>query len=168
METQHAATNSYRKDIKFLVLDVDGVMTDGGMYYSESGDEFKRFNTKDGMAIRHLTKSGFNVAFLSSGKNQAIVRNRAVLLGVEHVYVGFEEKLGILEAWRVQLGLEWNEISYIGDDVNDAVVMQKVGLAACPSDAVDYIKSIATVHLKNKGGEACVREFIEHYIREIR
>lgn len=162
------ASKTYREDIRFLVLDVDGVMTDGGMYYTESGDEFKRFNTKDGMAIRHLTKSGFPVAFLSSGKNQNIVRNRAELLGVQHVYVGFEEKLGILEAWRVQLGLQWHEIAYIGDDVNDAVVMQKVGLAACPSDAVDHIKSIASVHLKNKGGDACVREFIETYIREIR
>jgi YrbI family 3-deoxy-D-manno-octulosonate 8-phosphate phosphatase len=164
----HTKTAQYQENIKLLVLDVDGVMTDGGMYYTESGDEFKRFNTKDGMAIRHLTKSGFQVAFLSSGKNQNIIRNRAELLGVQHVYVGFEEKIGILEAWRTKLGIEWSDIAYIGDDVNDAVVMGKVGLAACPSDAVDHIKSIATVHLKNKGGDACVREFIEQYIREIR
>ena len=156
-----------RQDIKFLVLDVDGVLTDGGMYYSESGDEFKKFNTKDGLAIKHLTAAHFPVAFLSSGINKNLISRRAKLLGVQFVYCGLEEKISVLDTWRKKLKLSWSEISYIGDDVNDTKVLSSVGLGACPADAVDRIKKISKVVLKNKGGEGCVREFIEKYITEI-
>ena len=91
------------KNIKFLVLDVDGVLTDGGMYYSNSGDEFKKFNTKDGMGIKLAAAKGIKIGFLSNGKNNALIANRAALLGVEFVYVGFDKKIKILNDWMDQL-----------------------------------------------------------------
>ena len=156
-----------KSEIKFLVLDVDGVLTDGGMYYSESGDEFKKFNTKDGMGIKKVVESGIPVGFLSSGKNKNLIGNRAKLLGVKFVYVGFKEKLGILDEWRKKLKLSFNEIAYIGDDINDLKIIAKVGFSAAPADAVDKVKKAVNVVLKKKGGEGCVREFIEKYLIEI-
>jgi 3-deoxy-D-manno-octulosonate 8-phosphate phosphatase (KDO 8-P phosphatase) len=150
--------------IRFLVLDVDGTLTDGGMYISESGDEFKRFNTKDGMAIKHLTKRGFPVAFLSSGLGKVMVQRRADMLGVTRCFVGEGAKLPILDAWRTELGLSWNEIAYIGDDVNDQECINQVGFSACPGDAHPSIRSTVNVVLEQPGGQACVREFIDQYL----
>lgn len=152
------------QNIKFLVLDVDGVLTDGGMYYSNSGDEFKKFNTKDGMGIKLAIAKGIKIAFLSNGKNSALINNRAALLKVEYVYVGFDNKMEILKGWMKELKLELNEIAYIGDDVNDAEVISYVGLSACPSDAIESIKEKVNIILTNKGGEGCVREFIDNYL----
>lgn len=153
-----------KKRIRFLVCDIDGVLTDGGMYYSESGDEFKRFNTKDGLGIKTLTARNFPVAFLSSGINKKLIQRRADLLGVQFVHVGLEKKVAILETWRKKLGLDWSEIAYIGDDVNDLEVMMLAGVAACPSDAVPAIREISSLVLKTKGGEGCVREFIDRFL----
>lgn len=150
--------------IKFLVLDVDGVLTDAGMYYAESGDEFKKFNSKDGLAIKHLIKSGVEVAFLSNGKNIKLIQSRAKLLGVKKVYVGLDEKIIILEKWIKELKMTYKNIAYIGDDVNDLQVMKKVGLSACPADANDVIRKKVHIVLHRKGGDACVREFIDRYL----
>ena len=152
------------KNIKFLVLDVDGVLTDGGMYYSNSGDEFKKFNTKDGMGIKLAIAKGIKIGFLSNGKNDALISNRAALLGVEFVYVGFDNKMKILNDWMNQLKLEYNNIAYIGDDINDAEIISHVGLSACPVDAVKSIKEKVNIILTGKGGEGCVREFIDNYL----
>lgn len=152
------------KNIKFLVLDVDGVLTDGGMYYSNSGDEFKKFNTKDGMGIKLAKAKGIKIGFLSNGKNDVLINNRAALLGVEFVYVGFENKMKILNDWMSQLKLEYSNIAYIGDDVNDAEVISHVGLSACPADAIKSIKEKVNIILTGKGGEGCVREFIDNYL----
>jgi 3-deoxy-D-manno-octulosonate 8-phosphate phosphatase (KDO 8-P phosphatase) len=156
-----------KPDIRFLVLDVDGVLTDGGMYYTESGDEFKKFNTKDGLGIKRLTADGFPVAFLSSGKNKKLIASRAKLLGVQYVYVGFDEKLGILEDWCKKLKVDPKHVAYIGDDVNDLKVIPFVGFTACPADAVARVKKSVNIVLRKKGGDACVREFIERFIREV-
>jgi YrbI family 3-deoxy-D-manno-octulosonate 8-phosphate phosphatase len=150
--------------IKLLVLDVDGVLTDGGMYYSNSGDEFKKFNTKDGMGIKIAIENGIKVGFLSNGKNDALIKNRAALLGVEFVYVGFDKKLSILKQWMHDLQLEYENIAYVGDDINDLEIMEHVEFNACPLDAVPKVKAIAKYLLDNKGGEGCVREFIDEYL----
>jgi len=152
------------KNIKFLVLDVDGVLTDGGMYYSNSGDEFKKFNTKDGMGIKLAAAKGIKIGFLSNGKHNTLIANRAALLGVEFVYVGFDKKIKILNDWMDQLKLEYNNIAYIGDDINDAEVISHVGLSACPADAIKSIKEKVNIILTNKGGEGCVREFIDNHL----
>jgi 3-deoxy-D-manno-octulosonate 8-phosphate phosphatase (KDO 8-P phosphatase) len=151
-------------DIKFLVVDVDGVLTDGGMYYSNSGDEFKKFNTKDGMGIKICVQKGIKIGFLSNGKNEILINNRAGLLGVEYVYVGNENKLKVLDKWLKKLKLSYKNVAYIGDDINDLEIIKQVIFSACPSDAVKAVKQKATIVLKNKGGDACVREFIDDYL----
>ena len=150
--------------IKLLVLDVDGVMTDGGMYYSENGDQIKKFNTKDGMAIQHLTKNGYQVAIISSGYTNEMIQKRAELLGVQRVYVGRDPKLTVLNQFCEELGIELNQVAIIGDDVNDLPGIKKVGFSAAPSDAMNVVKSNVDVILTKKGGDGCVREFIDAYI----
>lgn len=150
--------------IRFLVLDVDGALTDGGMYYTESGDEFKKFNTKDGMGIKNIVKSGLPVGIISSGINVNLVRRRAELLGINYVFVGKGDKLPVLESWCKELDIDCKQVAYIGDDINDIPVMKKVGFSACPADAIDEVKAIVSVVLRKKGGEGCVREFLDTYM----
>lgn len=151
-------------NIKFLVLDVDGVMTDGGMYYTEGGDQFKKFNTKDGMAIKVVRQKGMNVAFLSSGSTEHIIQNRAKTLGVERVYVGPRPKLEVLNEWCRELDITAENVAYVGDDINDLEVMDAVGFSGCPADAMEAIKLKANVVLIRNGGDACVREFVDEHL----
>ena len=152
------------ENIKLLVLDVDGVMTDGGMYFTESGDQFKKYNTKDGMAIIHLTKNNFPVAIISSGFKAEGVTRRAEMLGIQHCTVNREPKMDRLNSICKELSLELENVAMIGDDINDLEVMKAIGFSACPKDAVNVIKSNADIILNKKGGEGCVREFIELYM----
>ena len=152
------------ENIKLLVLDVDGVMTDGGMYFTESGDQFKKFNTKDGMAILHLTKSDFQVAIISSGFRGESVHRRAEMLGIQHCTVSRDSKMDTLNKLCSTLGIGLENVAMIGDDVNDLAVMKKIGFAACPRDAVNSVKQVCDIILTLKGGQGCVREFIDQYI----
>ncbi|UZR93268.1 KdsC family phosphatase [Chondrinema litorale] len=155
------------KEIKLFIVDIDGVMTDGGMYYSEQGDEFKKFNTKDGLAIRAITKEDFPVGIISSGFNKKLIQRRADLLGIKWLSVGTKPKIEVLKEWCDALHISYENIAYIGDDLNDLEVMQTVGLSACPADATGKIKGTARVILSKKGGEGCVREFIENYLSHL-
>ncbi|PHR36662.1 MAG: 3-deoxy-D-manno-octulosonate 8-phosphate phosphatase [Fluviicola sp.] len=152
------------KNIKLLILDVDGVMTDGGMYFAESGEQMKKFNTKDGMAIIHLTKSNFQVAILSSGFKGEAVKNRAKLLGIQHCHVTREAKLLVLKRICADLKIELNQVAIIGDDINDLEVMRNVGVSFSPRDAVSVVKRQVDIVLEKRGGEGCVRELIDHYL----
>ena len=152
------------ENIKLLVLDVDGVMTDGGMYFTESGDQFKKFNTKDGMAILHLTKSDFQVAIISSGFRGESVHRRAEMLGIQHCTVSRDSKMDTLNKLCSTLGIGLENVAMIGDDVNDLAVMEKIGLAACTRDAMNSVKQVCDIILTLKGGQGCVREFIDQYI----
>jgi len=152
------------KNIKLLILDVDGVMTDAGMFFTESGDQFKKYNAKDGMAIMALTKSDFQVGIISSGYKLEMVKARAELLKIQHVYVGRDPKMMILTEWCDKLGISLNDVAIIGDDINDIEVMQNVGFSACPADAVPRIKQQVNLVLQTKGGNGCVREFIDNYL----
>lgn len=153
------------KALKMLILDVDGVLTDGGMYVSEKGDQMKRYHTQDGLALLELGKTKkLELGIISSGFTEHMVQDRAALLGIEHVYVGREAKLDVLTNWCQTLGIALNEVAIIGDDLNDLPVMQAVGLAICPSSAVAKVKSAADIILSRKGGDACVREFIDNYL----
>lgn len=162
-----SGTNLSGENIKLLVLDIDGVLTNGGMYYTESGDEFKKFNTKDGLAIKRLTSSGVQVAFLSSGINANLIGRRAELLGVQKVYTGFAPKLEVLTKWKEELNLTWDQIAFVGDDVNDLAVMKLCGVTACPADASPRIRQVSKMVLDKRGGEGCVRDFIETVFFEI-
>jgi 3-deoxy-D-manno-octulosonate 8-phosphate phosphatase (KDO 8-P phosphatase) len=149
--------------IKFLILDVDGVMTDAGMYYTENGDQMKKFNAKDGMGIMHLQEKGIRVGIISSGFYGETIKKRASILGIELCHVGREAKLDILKNWCDTLKINLNEVAMIGDDLNDLALMQEIGFSACPSDAHRTIKSYVDLILTKKGGEGCVREFIDNY-----
>jgi 3-deoxy-D-manno-octulosonate 8-phosphate phosphatase (KDO 8-P phosphatase) len=152
--------------IKLLILDVDGVLTDGGMYASENGDQMKKYNTKDGMAILHLTKSNFQVGIISSGFRGEAVKQRADLLGIQHFYLGRDKKIDILNGFCEKLNLDLKNVAIIGDDINDLEIIKNVGFSACPSDAVQIVKANVDIVLNKKGGEGCVREFIDHILLE--
>ncbi|MDX1350585.1 MAG: HAD hydrolase family protein, partial [Putridiphycobacter sp.] len=124
----------------------------------------KKYNTKDGMAIKGLVKAGFQVGIISHSHQHKMVENRATMLGIQNVYVGSENKLTILNQWLTLLNLSIKEVAYIGDDINDAEIMGAVGISACPKDAISSIKNISDIILNAKGGQACVREFIDEYL----
>lgn len=148
-------------NIKFLVLDVDGTLTDGGIYISESGEEMKKFNTKDGRGIMELMKVGVEVGFISAAVSGKIVRQRASMLKIKYFYSGNADKVEILSQWLDELDLSFSEVAFIGDDINDAKIMNKVALSAAPSDALIELKNIADIVLEKNGGQGCVREFID-------
>ena len=154
------------KNIKLLVLDVDGVLTDGGMYFTENGDQIKKFNTKDGLGIMRLQQNNVQVAFLSSGFTHSMVQKRAEMLGVSLCYVGQDKKLEVLSNWCSELAIDLNQVAYLGDDVNDLECIRKVGFSACPVNAVNAVKTEVDIILSNKGGDGCVRNFIDNYLIE--
>ena len=150
--------------IKFVVCDVDGTLTDGGMYITSEGTHFKRFNTKDGMAVKMLYQNGYHVGLLSHSKTTEMVTERANMLNIKHCYVGSNDKLTILKQWINELNISLEEVAYLGDDNNDINIMENVGLAVCPKDASKKIINIAQIILKSKGGDACLREFVEEHL----
>jgi YrbI family 3-deoxy-D-manno-octulosonate 8-phosphate phosphatase len=150
--------------IKLVVLDVDGTLTDGGVYISEEGTQFKKFNARDGMGMKLAMKRGIEVGIISHSHITTMVEARANMLGLKYFYIGTEPKLMILKQWldELQIGLE--QVAYLGDDVNDLEIMEAVGVSACPADAVASIQEISTIQLKKNGGFGCVREFIDEYL----
>ena len=160
--TSHIASKV--ENIKLLILDVDGVMTDGGRDFAESGEQIKKFNTKDGMAIIHLTRNDFQVAIISSGFKGEAVKKRAEMLGIQNCYVGRDSKLEVLKNMCNELSISLEEVAIIGDDINDLEVMRNVGLSFSPKDAVSAVKQQVDVVLSKRGGEGCVREMIDQFI----
>lgn len=152
------------KNIKLLILDVDGVMTDAGMFFTESGDQFKKYNAKDGMAIKALERFGIQAGIISSAHKIKMVKVRAEMLNIKHLYVGGDPKLDILVDWCEKLEIKLSEVAIIGDDINDLAVMKAVGFSACPADAVLKVKETVDLVLQTKGGQGCVREFIDFYL----
>lgn len=151
------------KKIKLFIADVDGTLTDAGMYYSENGDEFKKFNTKDGLGIRLLREAGIKTGFITS-ENTKIVENRASKLKVDYLYQGKinEGKLAIAQEICDEERISLEEVAYIGDDVNCIELLNAVGFAACPADAHEKVKAIPNIHVMNIcGGAGCVREWID-------
>tara|TARA_B100000683_G_scaffold12541_1_gene13310 strand:+ start:7808 stop:8950 length:1143 start_codon:yes stop_codon:yes gene_type:complete len=147
--------------IKIFLSDVDGVMTDAGMYYTENGDEFKKFCTYDGMGMKLLQKSGIKVGILTS-EDRVLNRRRAKKLDLDFDFHGAIDKFQIIKELCEREKITLNEVAYIGDDVNCFELLSNVGIAACPNNAVIKIKSIPNIiHLQKNGGEGVVREFVE-------
>jgi len=145
------------KNVKLLATDVDGVLTDSGMYYSEEGDEMKKFNTRDGMGLVLLRNAGVKVAIVTS-EDTRIVERRAAKLKIADLFQGARDKVAALETIMKRHALTWEEVAYIGDDVNDLAVMAKAGFSACPADGTEANRKAAHYVTKKKGGEGCVRE----------
>ncbi|NLP20620.1 MAG: N-acylneuraminate cytidylyltransferase, partial [Bacteroidales bacterium] len=158
---QNAVKKAQISDIKLFMSDVDGVLTDAGMYYSENGDELKKFCTHDGMGIKLLKEKGVKVGIITTEDRQ-LNRNRANKLKLDYHFHGETNKLETIKNLCKELNISLSEVAYIGDDVNDFELLSAVGLAACPANSVEKIKNIPNIiHLTKKGGEGAVREFIE-------
>lgn len=152
------------KNISLLVMDIDGVLTDAGMYYTESGDEMKKFNAKDGLAIRDIRKKGIKTGIITHGFNVNLIKLRAERLHIELLEISTAPKLDTLTAWCKKLKIELANVAYVGDDINDLDVLRAVGFSACPADAVDAVKNSCNVILSKKGGQGCIRELIDDYL----
>lgn len=155
-----------KKPIKLFLCDVDGTLTDGGMYYSEKGDELKKFNTRDGMGFQLLREAGIKTGIITS-EDTKIVENRAKKLKVDFLSQGKRNggKLAVAKEICEQLGITLDEVAYIGDDVNCVELLEAVGLKACPADACEEVKAIDGIHVMTKtGGDGCVREFINQIL----
>lgn len=158
--------SSTKPQIKLFISDIDGTLTDGGMYYSEEGDEMKKFNTHDGMGFGLLRKAGIKTAIITSEDCQ-LNQRRAEKLQIDYLVQGKREggKLAAAQAICDELDITIQEVAYIGDDINCMELLSSVGLAACPADAYHAVKSIPGIKIMSrKGGEGCVREFIENII----
>ena len=151
------------KKIKLIVLDVDGTLTDGGVYYDSNGNEFKRFDVKDGLGIRVAQKAGLEFAIIT-GRESHMVERRTSELGIRYILQGVQNKYPALLNLAKELGCTLEEIAYIGDDLNDLQCMESVGFAACPADAAKQIKSTAHYVSIYKGGYGAVRDILEHLI----
>ncbi|MCI4670270.1 MAG: HAD hydrolase family protein [Bacteroidia bacterium] len=150
------------KKPRLLLLDVDGTLTDGGLYYSEKGDEMKRFSVKDGMALNRSMKfHNLEVGLISGSGNLGLIGKRAMDLGIKRVKAGKGSKVAVAEAWMKDIGCNFDQVAFIGDDLNDIALIKKVGISACPADAVSAVKRAVDMVLSKKGGEGCVREFLE-------
>lgn len=152
--------------IELIVLDVDGTLTDGGITYSNNGDELKTFNVADGLAIATWTKKLGKKAAIITGRNSLIVERRAKDLKIEHLYQGVHNKDEILEKILKKENISWNQVAAIGDDLNDYKMLKKAGLSFTPANGSKYIKEIVNIKCKAYGGSGAVREMIEYIIKE--
>ena len=153
------------KEIKIFFTDIDGVWTDGSMYYSEDSNESKRFNTYDSAGVLLLQTLNIPLVIVS-GEKSKIVENRAKKLGVDKVFLGIKNKLSLAEKILLDYNCELSESAYIGDDLYDLPLLQKVGLSACPYNATELIKNNVDWVLTKAGGMGAFREFVEKYLSE--
>ncbi len=147
--------------IKLIVMDVDGTLTDGGIYMGENGEVFKRFDVKDGYAIHNILPELGIIPVVITGRQSKIVENRCKELGVKHLIQGCKDKVGAMESLARLLGIDMCEIAYFGDDINDLECMNLVALKGCPCDAADEIKSVCEYICDSKGGYGALREFVK-------
>ena len=155
--------NQKKTNIKLFITDIDGTLTDGGMYYSENGDELKKFNTRDGMGLQMLREAGIKTAIITSEDRQ-LNQRRAEKLKVDFIRQGKVNggKVAVAQEIAKEMGISMNEVAYIGDDVNCIELLKAVGLKACPADACKKVKEIPGIKVMiHKGGDGCVREWIE-------
>lgn len=150
---------------KLILTDIDGVWTDGGMYYDSVNLELKKFNTYDSAGVLFAHYLGIPVGILT-GEDTLIVQRRANKLGIKYCYIGVKDKVSIAESICKQLKITFNNIAYIGDDLNDIKLLEKVKWSGVPSSAPEYMKRYANIQLKKKGGEGAFREFVEILLSE--
>jgi YrbI family 3-deoxy-D-manno-octulosonate 8-phosphate phosphatase len=165
LKKRNLKDNERPNKIKLFATDVDGVLTDAGMYYANNGEEQKKFNTRDGKGFELLRNNGFITAIITS-ENTKIVENRAAKLKINTLYQGVEDKLQIINEIIVKHNIKLDEVCYIGDDLNDLEILKVVGFSCCPNDAVDKIKNIVDFVCEKKGGEGCVREVCDLLIQK--
>ena len=148
------------RQIRLFATDVDGVLTDAGMYYAESGDEWKKFNTHDGMGIKLLQRAGIITAIVTQERTKLVAR-RAEKLAIPELHQGVMDKLSLVREMAARHGLTLSQVAYIGDDINDLDTLKAVGFSATPADGMPQVAAVVDYICQKKGGEGAVREIIE-------
>ena len=148
---------------KLVVTDIDGVWTDGGMFYDEQGNEWKKFNTYDSAGVLFLKKLNIPIAICTGETTNAVTR-RAEKLMIDYLFQGVSDKKNVISELCNSLGISLKEVAYLGDDLNDIEMLKVSGFSACPCSAPKYVKEIVDLVLDKKGGEGVFREFVETII----
>lgn len=146
--------------IRLIILDVDGVLTDGKIYWSMQGECMKVFNTRDGFSVRKMTEAGYLFAIITGGKTEMVAK-RAEYMGVKHVFLNVTDKLAVFESFMQTVNINPKEVAYMGDDRIDLPVLKKVGLPACPKDAIPEVQSVCSFVSRYNGGCGAVRELCD-------
>lgn len=146
--------------IVLLLSDCDGVLTDTGVYYSRDGEQLKRFSIRDGMGVERLRNIGVDVGFVTGEVTGPLVK-RAEKLKVTELYVGIKDKAAVVQSIVTARGIDWDQVAFIGDDVNDIEVMKLVGLAGTPADATSFAKEVAHFVTPSRGGHGAFRDVAE-------
>lgn len=148
------------KEIKLILTDIDGVWTDGGMYYDQTGNEWKKFHTYDSAGVLFAHQKNIPVGIIT-GETTEIVKRRAEKLKVDFLYQGVRNKVEVAREICQQLGITLDEVAFIGDDLGDIELLKAVGVAGVPASAPAYVRKLATIPLMKNGGEGVFREFVE-------
>lgn len=148
---------------KLIITDIDGVWTDGGMYYSQTGDEWKKFNTSDSAGVLFCKKLCIPVAIIS-GEDTEIVNRRSKKLNIDYQFLGIEDKLKCALDLCKSLSISLEDVAFIGDDIGDLKLLTQVGFSAAPNSAADYIKKYVDYIVPCKGGEGAFRAFVEYIL----
>lgn len=152
------------KNVQYIFLDVDGVLTDGQVLVNEEGEQWRSFNVKDGYAIQYAIKQGLQLFIITGGKSIGI-QKRFSGLGVHEVYLNVSDKLSLLEELRSKYDFDYGQCMFIGDDLPDLACMSRVAVAVCPADAAEEIKAVSNYVSIKKGGEGIVREVVEKVLK---
>lgn len=148
---------------KLILTDIDGVWTDGGMYYDQTGNEWKKFHTYDSAGVLFAHQRGIPVGILT-GETTAIVQRRAEKLKVDYLYQGVKDKVAVAKELCEQLHITLADVAYIGDDLNDISLLKAVGIAGVPASAPSYVRVLSSFPLEKRGGEGVFREFVERIL----
>ena len=151
------------KQPKLILTDIDGVWTDGGMYYDQTGNEWKKFHTYDSAGVLFAHKAGIPVGIIT-GEETAIVQRRAEKLKVDYLFQGVKDKLSVAESLCRSLQITLDDVAYIGDDINDMALLKRVGISAAPGSAPVYVQKIVSFLTEKGGGEGAFREFVERLL----
>lgn len=152
------------KDINTIFLDVDGTLTDGKVYLDNGKNEFKAFNVKDGLMVVAAIKMDYEVIIMTGRKSEVVAR-RAAELGIEEYYQGVRDKKAALEKLMDEKGINYGNLAYLGDDLNDLAVMKEARFAGCPRDAAAEVKEISDLVSEFEGGNGAVREILTHLLK---
>ena len=148
------------KKPKLILTDIDGVWTDGGMYYDQTGNEWKKFHTYDSAGVLYAHQNEIPVGIIT-GEDTEIVARRAAKLKIDYLFQGVKNKLEVAENLCKELNISLDEVAYIGDDLGDIELLKNVGISATPNSAPEYVKKYSQMVMTKNGGEGVFREFVE-------